>query len=170
MFFFILHNSKSSLLNQLNRYIWTSEADGSFTVVKDPKGNTLGRGTRITLHLKEDAKDFLEADAIKEIAKKYSEFINFPIYLWNSHTESEEVPVEEEEAAEKPIKEETEDEDVAVEEEEETEEGNEYWFPFSLFLSSANDINCRGEAQDQDRHQDCLGLGVVEPNQAHLDP
>lgn len=63
----------------------------------------------------------METETIKEIAKKYSEFINFPIYLWNSHTESEEVPVEEEPVEDKPAKEET-DEEVAVEEEEETEE------------------------------------------------
>lgn len=115
------HVTVTSKHNEDEQYIWASEADGSYTVVKDPKGNTLGRGTRITLHLKEDAKEFLESETIKEIAKKYSEFINFPIYLWNSHTESEEVPVEEEVA---PV-EEKEDEDVAVEEEEEIEEEEE---------------------------------------------
>merc|ERR1719261_2368409 len=50
------------------QHVWESSADASFTVVDDPRGNTLGRGTRVTLHLKEDAK-------------KYSQFIQFPIYV-----------------------------------------------------------------------------------------
>merc|ERR1712086_62102 len=54
---------------------------GSFTVVDDPRGNTLGRGSRVTLHLKEDAHDYLSEDKLKESAKKYSQFIHFPIYL-----------------------------------------------------------------------------------------
>merc|ERR1711976_720064 len=44
-------------------------------------GNTLGRGTRVTLHLKEDAHDYLSEDKLKESAKKYSQFIQFPIYV-----------------------------------------------------------------------------------------
>jgi hypothetical protein len=58
------------------------------------------------------------------IAKKYSEFINFPIYLWASHTESKEVPVEEEEVPVKETKE-TDTEDVEVEEEEDIEDEEE---------------------------------------------
>merc|ERR1712039_514664 len=54
---------------------------GSFTVVDDPRGNTLGRGTRVTLHLKEDAHDYLSEDKLKESVKKYSQFIQFPIYV-----------------------------------------------------------------------------------------
>merc|ERR1712222_223421 len=56
-------------------------ADASFTVVDDPRGNTLGRGSRVTLHLKEDAHDYLSEDKLKETAKKYSQFIQFPIYV-----------------------------------------------------------------------------------------
>merc|ERR1711967_101803 len=44
-------------------------------------GNTLGRGSRVTLHLKEDAHDYLSEDKLKESAKKYSQFIQFPIYV-----------------------------------------------------------------------------------------
>merc|ERR1712188_194820 len=58
-----------------------SSADASFTVVDDPRGNTLGRGSRVTLHLKEDAHDYLAEDKLKESAKKYSQFIQFPIYV-----------------------------------------------------------------------------------------
>merc|ERR1712227_212711 len=51
------------------------------SVVDDPRGNTLGRGTRVTLHLKEDAHDYLSEDKLKEASKKYSQFIQFPIYV-----------------------------------------------------------------------------------------
>merc|ERR1712014_166806 len=63
------------------QHVWESSADASFTVVDDPRGNTLGRGTRVTLHLKEDAHDFLSEDKLKDTAKKYSQFIQFPIYV-----------------------------------------------------------------------------------------
>merc|ERR1712217_553189 len=58
-----------------------SSADASFTVVPDPRGNTLGRGSRVTLHLKEDAHDYLSEDKLKDASKKYSQFIQFPIYV-----------------------------------------------------------------------------------------
>merc|ERR1712207_51637 len=63
------------------QHVWESTADASFTVVDDPRGNTLGRGTRVTLHLKEDTHDYLSEDKLKEAAKKYSQFIQFPIYV-----------------------------------------------------------------------------------------
>merc|ERR1711976_262237 len=63
------------------QHVWESSAAASFTVVDDPRGNTLGRGSRVTLHLKEDAHDYLSEDKLKESAKKYSQFIQFPIYV-----------------------------------------------------------------------------------------
>jgi heat shock protein beta len=116
--------------NDDDQYVWTSSVEGGFTVTKDPQGNTLGRGTRVSLHLKDDALEFLEQDTIKTIAKKYSEFINFPIYLYSSKVVEKEVPVEEEEKkeeapAEEEKKEEAETKDVEVEEEEEEEEAEE---------------------------------------------
>lgn len=63
------------------QHVWESSADASFTVVEDPRGNTLGRGTRVTLHLKEDAHDYLSEDKLKETSKRYSQFIQFPIYV-----------------------------------------------------------------------------------------
>lgn len=97
--------------NQDEQYIWESDS-ASFTVVKDPRGNTLGRGTTVSLHLKEEAQEFLEEAKLRDIITKYSQFINFNIYLWTSKTVSEEV---EEEAETK--KEETKsDEDATVEE------------------------------------------------------
>merc|ERR1712085_68711 len=63
------------------QHVWESTADASFSVVDDPRGNTLGRGSRVTLHLKEDAHDYLSEDKLKESVKKYSQFIQFPIYV-----------------------------------------------------------------------------------------
>lgn len=101
--------------NDDDQYIWESDAS-SFSVVKDPRGNTLGRGTTISLFLKEEAQENLEQNKIKELVKKYSQFINFPIYLWESKTETVEEDAEEEAEEDKP---EEADEDGKVEEEEE---------------------------------------------------
>ena len=95
------------------QHIWESSADATFRVGEDPAGNTLGRGTEITMYLKDDAKEYLDADKLESLIKKYSEFITFPIYLYKSHTETVEVPVEEEE-----------EEDVFEGEDLEDEEGN----------------------------------------------
>jgi heat shock protein beta len=82
--------------NKDEQYIWTSTASKDFTIAKDPRGSTLGRGTQIVMHLKEDSLEYLEQDRLKSIIQKYSEFMNFPIYLWSKKTYTEEVPVEEE--------------------------------------------------------------------------
>merc|ERR1711881_652348 len=91
--------------NDDKQYIWESTADSSFTIKEDPEGNTLGRGSAITLHLKDACKEFTEGDKIKELVKKYSEFISFPIYLKETKTVEKEVPVEEEEKKEEEKKE-----------------------------------------------------------------
>jgi len=104
----------SSKHNDDEQYIWESDAS-SFTVSKDPRGDTLGRGTQISLFMKEEAYDFLEEHTIKDLVKKYSQFINFPIHLWTSKTEQVEEPIEEEDKPE-PKEGET-DDDVKVEDE-----------------------------------------------------
>ena len=76
--------------NADEQYIWESDST-SFNVIKDPRGNTLGRGTTVSLHLKEEAGEYLEASTLEEIIRKYSQFINFNIYLWKSKTVKEEV-------------------------------------------------------------------------------
>jgi heat shock protein beta len=76
-----------------DQYIWQSTAVNDFTIAKDPRGNTLGRGTQITLHLKEDAYKFLKENNLKELVHKYSQFITFPIMIWSA--EEQEVAVEE---------------------------------------------------------------------------
>jgi len=50
----------TSKANDDEQHIWTSTADSKFFLVKDPRGDTLGRGTRVTLHLKDDAVEFVE--------------------------------------------------------------------------------------------------------------
>lgn len=79
------------------QHIWTSTADAKFFVTKDPRGNTLGRGTRVTLYLKDDASEYVEQEKIKNLLKKYSEFINYPIKIYLSKDVREEVPIEPEE-------------------------------------------------------------------------
>ncbi|XP_043943781.1 endoplasmin [Protopterus annectens] len=101
--------------NNDTQYIWESDSN-EFSVIEDPRGNTLGRGTTVSLVLKEEASDFLELETIKTLVKKYSQFINFPIYVWTSKTETVDEPVEEEETKEK---DEDTDEEAAVEEEDE---------------------------------------------------
>ncbi|XP_051974270.1 endoplasmin-like [Xyrauchen texanus] len=103
--------------NNGTQHIWESDSN-EFTVIEDPRGDTLGRGTTITLVMKEEASDYLELETIKNLVKKYSQFINFPIYVWSSKTESVEEPIEEEEEETGAEKDAAEDE-AEVEEEEE---------------------------------------------------
>ena len=100
------------------QWVWSSKADGDFYIYEDPRGNTLGRGTEIQFDIKQDAEEYLETDKLKEIATKYSEFIQFPIYVETTTTER--VPVPKEEKEEKP-----EDEEVKDENDEEKEEKEE---------------------------------------------
>ncbi|XP_017261637.1 endoplasmin [Kryptolebias marmoratus] len=102
--------------NNDTQHIWESDSN-QFSVIEDPRGDTLGRGTTITLVLKEEASDFLELETIKNLVRKYSQFINFPIYVWASKTETVEEPIEED--AEEPEKKTPEDEAEVEEEEEE---------------------------------------------------
>lgn len=88
----------TSKSNDDEQHVWTSTADAKFFVTKDPRGDTLGRGTRVTLHLKDDAVEYVEQDKIKNLVKKYSEFIQYPIKLFISKEVRKQVEDEEEEA------------------------------------------------------------------------
>jgi HSP90 family molecular chaperone len=53
------------LLSSLFRYVWESKADGSFAISEDTWNEPLGRGTEIRLHLRDEAKEYLEEDKLK---------------------------------------------------------------------------------------------------------
>lgn len=101
-------------------HMWTSEAGGSFTIMDAPDAG-VKRGTRIILHLKEDMSEYLEEKRVKDLVKKHSEFIGFPIMLYTEKTTEKEVTDdedddEEEEDTDKPKVEEVDDEEEAKKE------------------------------------------------------
>ena len=108
------------------QWVWESSADSTFSVYEDT-GEDLGRGTKIVLTLKEDCLEFLEEERLKGLIKRYSEFINFPIYLFTTKEEEEEVPVEEgdDDDQEGDDDEEEEEEEEEGEEDEEIEDAEE---------------------------------------------
>merc|ERR1719447_2641294 len=76
--------------NDYEHWIWTSTAGGTFDIMKVPNP-TLTRGTEITLHLREDATDYIDEKKLKDLVKKHSEFIGFPISLYVTKEEEKEV-------------------------------------------------------------------------------
>lgn len=77
-----------------DQYIWESDASGSYTITKDDN-NELIRGTRIELFMKDDAKEYMDADRCKDIIKKHSQYISYPIRVETEKTKEEEIEVEE---------------------------------------------------------------------------
>merc|ERR1719447_2771692 len=114
--------SKSN--NDTNQHVWSSTADGQFTVAPDPRGVTLGRGTQVILKLKEDAQEYLDTHQVERIVSRYSMFQTHPIKLLDTKTEQkpivyDELTDEEREALE-------DDDDISVEDEDEEEEKEEF--------------------------------------------
>lgn len=106
--------------NDDEQYTWQSAAGGSFTVATD-KGDSLGRGTRIVLSMKEDQTEYLEEKRLKEIVKKHSQFIGYPISLAVEKEKDVEVEDDEEEKKD----EEKKDEENKIEEVDEEKEKEE---------------------------------------------
>ncbi|EWC73808.1 hypothetical protein C923_05551 [Plasmodium falciparum UGT5.1] len=78
-------------------YRWSSDLKGSFSVNEIKKydqeyDDIKGSGTKIILHLKEECDEYLEDYKLKELIKKYSEFIKFPIEIWSEKIDYERVP------------------------------------------------------------------------------
>jgi len=91
------------------QYIWeTINGQSDFNIFPDPRGNSLGRGTEITLHLKEDCKEYADSGRLKDLIEYYSEFVSHPIHLRTTETMTVEVKDDESDETEE-LKDETEE-------------------------------------------------------------
>merc|ERR1711976_169599 len=99
----------SKSMEDEKQWRWESDAGGTFSVVEDD-GERLTRGTKIILHLKSDNLEFTEEKKLKDLIKKHSEFISFPIELLCEKTTEKEISDDEDEEEEKKEEEQKDDE------------------------------------------------------------
>jgi molecular chaperone HtpG len=85
-----------SMQDPSKAYRWESEADSSYTISDASPDEISGSsGTKLILHLKDDASTYLDSSKMEELLQRYSEFIEFPISVWKEKTEYKQVPDEE---------------------------------------------------------------------------
>jgi len=100
--------------NDDEQYRWESNAGGTFTVIPDD-GEKLARGTKIILHMKEDMTEYLEERRLKDLVKKHSEFISFPIMLQVEKSTEKEI-TDSDDDADKKVEDKKDDEEPKIEE------------------------------------------------------
>jgi len=132
--------------NDDEQYIWTSEAGSSFQIARDP-ADDLKRGTKIVLHLKKDQFDYLEEKKLKDLVKKHSEFIGYPISLWTEKSEEKEVSDDEEEETKEDGKEPKVEEDSEENEKKDKEK----------------------KEKEEENHQETR-MGIIKQTKTDLDP
>merc|ERR1711953_511683 len=110
--------------NDDEQYVWESAAGGSFTVQKDPElvHGEVKRATKVICYLKEDQSEFLEERRLKDLVKKHSEFIGFPIELYVEKSKEKEVTDSEDEEEKKKEEEDKEGDEPKIEEVDEEKE------------------------------------------------